>query len=65
MPLPVTILKPRLSSTSSVRVAWCARPEMISASFGSATRHMALKRMTATMKTMTDCAGDDDEMQFI
>src|SRR5215207_4241420 len=45
-PLPVTILKPRESSTSSVACAW-RRPEMISASFGSATRQVALNSTTS------------------
>ncbi len=52
VPLPVTILKPRLSLTASLGV--CSRsPEMISASFGSATRHMSLKTNAATTRNPT------------
>src|SRR6266545_1785909 len=49
VPLPVTILKPRLSPTPSTSA--CSRsPEMTSASFGSATRHMRRNRMNSTMR---------------
>src|SRR5262249_21297942 len=53
VPLPVTILKPRLSWTSTA-VAPPPRlmPEMMSASFGSATRHMSLKMTTAATMTI-------------
>src|ERR1700752_3100124 len=40
-PLPVTILNPMLSPTPSTGT--CLKPEMIKASLGSATRHMARK----------------------
>src|SRR6266496_5342780 len=51
VPLPVTILKPRLSPTPSTSACWRS-PEMTSASFGSATRHMRRNRMNSTT-TMT------------
>src|SRR3954468_10369727 len=47
VPLPVTILKPRLSATPSG--VFAPQPEMTRASFGSATRHMILKTMKAKM----------------
>src|SRR5581483_4597380 len=43
VPFPVTILKPRLSSTASLG-AWARNPEMIRASLGSATLHMSRSR---------------------
>src|SRR6266496_5255750 len=49
VPLPVTILKPRLSPTPSTS-ACCRSPEMTSASFGSATRHMRRNRMNNTTR---------------
>src|SRR4051812_47394649 len=74
VPLPVTILKPRLSWTSTAVLSPPRlMPEMMSASFGSATRHMSLKMMmaattmmaTAIKKTMShplseSHLGDDD-----
>jgi hypothetical protein len=42
VPLPVTILNPRLASCSSTTSPWLRRPEMTSASLGSATRHIIL-----------------------
>src|SRR6478752_773482 len=48
VPLPVTIRKPRPSDASS-GFPWSRRPEMMSASFGSATRHMERKTMKARM----------------
>src|SRR5215467_13743549 len=50
VPLPVTILKPRLSSMPAWRRC---RPEMISASLGSATRHMLLKTSTISSTNRT------------
>src|SRR5262245_4068687 len=50
VPLPVVILKPRLCSRPLVR--W-ARPEMISASFGSPIRHMLRNIPTTMMRTRT------------
>src|SRR5215213_6558058 len=48
VPLPVMILKPRLSWTSTAAAPPPRlMPEMMSASFGSATRHMSLKMMMA------------------
>src|SRR5437016_1064219 len=47
VPLPVTILNPRLSDTESLGV--CSRnPEIISASLGSATLHIILKMTKRT-----------------
>src|ERR1041385_7375804 len=48
VPFPVMILNPSVSITPSGAPRWRS-PEMISASFGSATRHMALN--TTTMST--------------
>src|SRR5947209_8538897 len=53
-PLPVTILKPRLSATPSTASWW--KPEMISASLGSATRHIARKRTNNTTSATTTAA---------
>src|SRR5436853_1183201 len=67
VPLPVTILKPRLSPTSS-RLCCCRSPEMTSASLGSATRHMSLNRMkprtsapTTTPPTISNDIGTTPE----
>src|SRR5262245_43976721 len=49
VPPPVVILKPRLCSEPRGR---CARPEMISASLGSAIRHMARNISTAIRMAM-------------
>jgi hypothetical protein len=52
VPLPVTILKPRLSLVRSVP-ARAPRPEMMSASFGSATRHISLNRIANAIRAAT------------
>src|SRR5882672_3700146 len=50
-PLPVTILKPRLSATPST-ASW-RKPEMMRASLGSATRHIARNSRTNRTSTTT------------
>src|SRR5918992_4254527 len=52
VPLPVTILKPRLSAASPGLVR-ARKPEMINASFGSATRHSAFSMSASTMMPRT------------
>src|SRR2546423_2892624 len=52
VPLPVTILNPRLSDTASLGVC-SRRPEMMSASLGSATRHISLKMTNSTSSPPT------------
>src|SRR6266702_3938898 len=49
VPLPVMILKPRLSPTPSGLRSWS--PEMTSASLGSATRHIILKSRIGSRTT--------------
>ena len=60
VPLPVTIRKPRLSDTPS-GTARSRRPEMISASFGSATRHVSLNSTKSTDERGNDGPADDEE----
>ncbi len=51
VPRPVTTRNPNPSPTPSAR---CLEPEMISASLGSATRHMSLKSTIRMMSEATD-----------
>src|SRR6478609_1132760 len=55
VPRPTTILKPRpVSPGMSAELSpWAPRPEMISASLGSATRQTSLKAKTRTISATT------------